>query len=261
MRLKVSMVKQTILLGLVLIFYFGCGGKRPEPNWTAEEYFHYAKAKYDDEDYFEAVNDFTVVILRFAGSTVADSAQFYLASSHFYMKEYIISSAEYEKLINNMAQSPLVSESQYMLAESYYQLSPRAALDQEYSIKALREFQSFIEEYPLSVHREDAEKKIIELRDKLADKEWRNAELYRRMQEYNSSLIYYDLILERYYDTDYAEKAQYGKALVYLAMKEYQKAQETLLQFKNKYPASEFKDAVDKNLQKANEQLERQEKK
>jgi len=255
------MLKRTTVYVLLLVFFFGCGGKRPEPNWTAEEYFHYAKAKYDDEDYFEAVNDFTVVILRFAGSTVADSAQYFLACSHFYMKEYIISSAEFEKLINNMAQSPLVSKAQYMLAESYYQLSPRAALDQESSIKALREFQAFVEEYPLSENRVEAEKKIVELREKMASKQWLNAELYRNMQEFNSSLIYYDVILERYYDTDYAEKAQYGKALVYLEMKEYQKAQEALLLFKDKFPNSDLKEVVERYLQRANNQLEKQEKK
>jgi outer membrane protein assembly factor BamD len=164
-------------------------------------------------------------------------------------------------LINNMPQSPLVPESQYMLGESYYQLSPRPALDQEYTLKALREFQSFVEEYPLSPHRTDAEKKIAELRDKLACKEWLNAELYRKMQEYTSSLIYYDVILERYYDTDYAEKALFGKALVYLKMKEYDKAKEQFLAFRDKYPNSELKDLVEKNLDQSIRQLEKNEKK
>jgi len=260
-RMKEKIVRRGIHFVLIIAFVWGCGGRKPDPNWTAEEYFHYAKQKYDDEDYFDAVNDFTVVILRFAGSSVADSAQYYLACSHFYMDEYIISAAEFEKLINNMAQSPLVPDAQYMLAESYYQLSPRAALDQEYTIKALREFQSFVEENPLNQHRTEAEKKIAELREKLAQKQWLNAELYRKMQEYNSSLIYYDVIIEKYYDTDYAEKAQYGKSLVYMDMKDYLKAKEQLLLFKEKFPNSELTDSAEKNLQEVIKELEKHDKK
>jgi outer membrane protein assembly factor BamD len=246
---------------LIMALLSGCGGKKPDPNWTAEEYYQYAKEKYNNEDYFNAVNDFTVVILRFAGSAIADSAQYFLACSHFYMDEYIISAAEFEKLINNMAQSPLVPDAQYMLAESYYQLSPRPALDQEYTFKALKEFQSFVEEYPLDKHRAEAEKKIVELREKLAEKQWLNAELYRHMREYSSSLIYYDVIIEQYYDTPFGEKAQYGKALVYMDMKDFLKAKEQLSLFIEKFPSSELKDSAEKNLQEVIEQLEKQAKK
>jgi outer membrane protein assembly factor BamD len=254
-------LKKGIALLLIAAVFAGCGGKQPDPNWTAEEYFRYAKEKYDDEDYFEAANDFVVVILRFAGSAIADSAQYYIACSHFYMDEYIISAAEFEKLISRMAQSPLVPDAQFMLAESYYQMSPRAPLDQEFTIKALREFQTFVEEYPLHKQRIDAEKKIAELREKLARKQWLNAELYRKMREFNSSLIYYDVIIEQYYDTDYAEQAVFGKALVYMDMKDFPKAKTQILIFRDKYPDSELKESAEKNLKKITAQLEKQDKK
>jgi outer membrane protein assembly factor BamD len=257
---KVQTLKAGILVLVIAVWSAGCGGRKPEANWTAEEYFHYAMEKYNDEDYFEAVNDFTVVILRFTGSAVADSAQFYLASSHFYMDEFIISAAEFEKMINNMGQSPLIPDAQYMLAESYYQLSPRASLDQEYTIKALREFQMFVEENPVHKQRTEAEKKIVELREKMARKQFLNAELYRHMRENLSSLIYYDVILEQYYDTDYAEPALYGKGLVYMDMKEFLKAKEQFLIFKDKYPRSDLLYSVEKYLQKAIAQLEKQSK-
>ena len=142
------MVTKKIVFGLTaLVLIAGCTGRKPEATWTAEEYFHYAKDMYDDESYFDAVNEFTIVILRFPGSSVADSAQFYLASCHYNLDEYIISAAEYSKLINNMPQSPLVPEAQFMLAESYFAMSPRPALDQEYSIKALREYQIFLDDF------------------------------------------------------------------------------------------------------------------
>lgn len=215
-----------------------CSGRKPESTWTAVEYFKYAKEKYDDEDYFEAVNEFTVVSLRYPGSSVADSAQFYLGMCHFYMDEYIISAAEFNKLIEEMPKSSLVPEAQFMLAESYYQLSPRAELDQEFTMKANREFQLFIEDFPAHSKKEEVEKKIYELREKLAEKQWRNAEIYRKMRKFKASIIYYDIVLSSYYDTEFADDAQFGKALVYIELEEWGKAKNELLLLKEKYQDS-----------------------
>ena len=224
---------------------FSCSGRQPESGWTAEEYYRYAKEKFDDEDYFDAVNDFTVVILRFTGSSVSDSAQYYLATSHYYMDEYIIAAAEYSKLVNTMSESPLVADAQFMLADSYYQLSPRAALDQEYTQKAIREFQIFLEDFPTHPRREEGERKLFELREKLAQKMFDTAELYRSMKEYTSSIIYYNIVLDKYYDSSYADKAQYNKALVYMEIEDYSQAKEELLIFKDKFPQSELSSDVD----------------
>ena len=56
---------------------------------------------------------------------------------------------------------------------------------------------------------------IGKCRDKLAHKEFFNARLYHKMKEYPAARIYYDLVLSNYYDTPYAAKAQYYKALSY----------------------------------------------
>lgn len=239
--------KVCLVIGLMIIF-MACSGKSPEMTWSAEEYYHYAKEKYDDEDYWESSNDFNVVILRFPGSSVADSAQYYLGYSHYFMDEFIIAAAEFRKLINNMPRSPLVPDAQFMLAESYYQMSPRAELDQEYTTKAIQEYQLFVEDFPTHAKREEVEKKLVELRDKLAKKHLLNAELYRKMHEFRSSLIYYDIVLEQYYDTDFADDAQYGKALAYFDLDEYQKAKEELLTFKDKFPESNLNFRVEKKL-------------
>ena len=66
------------------------------------------------------------------------------------------------------------------------------------------------------------------------------------MHKYKSSIIYYDIILNSYYDSDYTENAQYGKALAYLALKDIQKAREEFLLFKDKFPNSQISQKVEK---------------
>jgi outer membrane protein assembly factor BamD len=234
----------------------GCSGRSPEPSWEAEEYFDYARELYANEDYYESANEFTIILLRYAGSSIADSAQFYLGMSHYQLEEYIISAAEFSKLINNMPQSPLVPEAQYMLGMSYYMMSPRAALDQEYTNKSLRAFQTFIEDFPRHKKREDVEKKLMELREKLAQKEFLNADLYRKMFQLQSSLIYYDIVLERYYDTSWADDALLGKVLVYMEMEDWENALENLLIFKDKFPDSDFNATVEKNLREVTSKID-----
>jgi outer membrane protein assembly factor BamD len=231
-----------LLLILALSILNGCSGRKPTSEWTAAEYFRYAMETYDDENYYEAVNEFTVVLLRYAGTIYADSAQYYLGMSHFMMDEHIIAAAEFNKLVNDMSRSPLVPDAQYMLAESFYQLSPRSELDQEYTLKAIKEFQIFLEDFPSSPKREEVEKKMLEMRSKLARKQWLNAELYAKMREFTSSLIYYDIVINTFYDSEFADDALLGKARVYLEMEDFEKAKEFMLLFKEKYPSSDLKE-------------------
>jgi len=229
---------------LIAIFLINCAGNKPRPDWTASQYYQYAKKLFNDEDYFDAVNHFTVVVLRYAGSNVADSAQYYLAESHYKMEEYLVAASEYEKLINNMSRSPLVPKAQFQLAESYYHLSPRAALDQTYTYKAIRAYQNFIEDNPTNKLKPKAEKRIAELRDKLAKKVWLSAEIYRKMRKFRAALIYYDEVLEKYYDTSWADDAQYGKILVHLEQEDYLSASKDIEKFEAQFPLSKLKNKV-----------------
>ena len=235
---------KTIALLLLGLFLWQCAGTKPQPDWTAEQYFHYAKKLFEKEKYFDASNEFTVIVLRYPGSAVADSAQYYLAESQFKMDEYLIAASEYEKLINNMSRSPLVPMAQFKLAESYYHLSPRPSLDQKYTLMAIRAYQTFIEDYPNHKLREKAEKRIAELRDKLALKEYKNAEIYRKMRKYRSALIYYDQVLEKYYDSSWADDAMVGKIRTYMEMEDYDNAEKEIEKFFAQFPTSKLTDKV-----------------
>ena len=238
------LLQKIFIVLLLFILLFGCAGTKPQPDWTASQYFHYAMDLFNDKDYYEAANEFTVIVLRYPGSVVSDSAQFYLAESHFQMDEFIIAAAEYEKLINSMARSPLVPRAQFRLAESYFELSPRPVLDQQYTHKAIREFQTFIEEYPTHPLREEAEKKIAILRAKLAEKKYLSAEIYRKMRKFRAAIIYYDLVLERYYDTEWADDAMYGKILTYMEEEDYNAARLEIYKFQQQFPNSKYLDDV-----------------
>ncbi len=234
------MLKNLFILIVLITVILDCAGNKPKSSLTAEEYFKLAIEEFNDEDYFEANQDFTVIVFRFPGGVIADSAQFYLGETHYKMGEFLIAASEYEKLVTDMPNSSLVPQAQYKLAESFEQMSPRAELDQSYAIKAIRAYQTFVEDYPRDPLKEQAEKKMLDLRSKLALKDLKSAKIYRKMRKFKAAIIYYDSILHDYYDTEWADEAMYGKILTYIDMGDYGAAKKEKQKFEKQFPNSEI---------------------
>jgi outer membrane protein assembly factor BamD len=224
-------------------------------NFGPDEYFEYAKGLFDKGKYFKAQTELTVIVLKYSGDPVVDDAQYYLAESHFKQKEFIIAVSEYQKLINDYPESPYVSLSQFKKAMSYQNMSSRAELDQVYTKKAIKEFQNFIEEYPKHELKENAEKYINDLREKLALKIIMSATTYRKMGIYDSAIIYYDIILEDYYDTAQAEKALFWKGMCYYGLKKYIEARVAFSTFIEKYPKHRYSRKAKKTVEKITDKL------
>ncbi len=232
------MSQKLILLGLITTFLFftGCGHKINKQNLGPDEYFEYAKKKFDEGHYFDAITEFTVIVLKFSGHPVVDDAQYYLAESHFKQKEYLIAISEYQKLINDYPQSPYTVLAQFKIGMAYYKLSLRPELDQEYTKKAIRQFQTFVEEHPDHELRPNAEKFIAKLREKLAAKKMLAATTYRKMGVYDAAVVYYDIIISDYYDTSPAAEAYFWKGECLYKLEKYREAQNSFTVYLEKFP-------------------------
>lgn len=69
---------------------------------------------------------------------------------------------------------------------------------------------------------EEAGKKIVELRNRLAEREMITAELYRKLYSNKAALVYYDVIIDEFPDTDHYEAAFVGKLEVLTALRRYE---------------------------------------
>lgn len=196
---------------MLSLFVWGCSSSNNLVNYDAKGHLDYALKLFHDESYLDAIQEFQSIILQYPGNAVVDDAQYYLAESRFERHEYILAAYEFSKLIKTMPASEFVPESQYMLANCYYELSPDFRLDQQYTKKAIEEFQAFIDFFPTNEKVKDAEQKIAELNDKLAHKEFNTATLYEKMDYYTAALIYYKEVTENYHDTKYAPEALYNR--------------------------------------------------
>jgi outer membrane protein assembly factor BamD len=222
-------------LFLITVHLSACGSNKLRANMTTEERLEYAMKLFNDHDYLDARTQFRIITLNAPGSAIVDRAQFYLAECHFHTEEFIIAAAEYEKVLRLYSRSEYLDDAQYRIALCYFELSPRADLDQKFTLRAVEEFQKFLEDFPDSELEEEASQKLQELRNKLAKKEYNSADLYRRLAYYESALVYYDEVLNRYYDTIYAEPSLYYKAEILHKLLRYPKAKEAIHQLMDRY--------------------------
>lgn len=245
---------------IALLAIAGCSSNKLNPNLGPDERLKIAKALLDKGDYLRAKSQFTILTMNYPGTKIADKAQYYLGESHFGSKEYILAASEFEKLIRNYPNSEFVDDAQYKLGMCYYELSPNYQLDQKYTLNAIVEFQKFLEEYPTSDLRDEVEKKLSECRDKLARKEFGNAEIYRKMAYFNAAVIYYDLVLSNYYDTPYAEKALYNKGICLEKVEKWEEAEKVFELFMAKYPKSHYVSSVKSELRSLQDKISQEKK-
>ena len=229
-----------LIIAIVLLMGLACSSSKFASNMPMEDRFKAAMELLEKGDFLRAKNQFTILVLNYPGTHIADKAQFYLAESYFGLKEYILAAAEYQKLVRNYPQSEFVDDSQYKVGLSYYELSPGYALDQNYTQIAVVEFQRFLEEFPTSDLRPKVEEMMSTARYKLAKKEFKSASLYNKSGNYRAAFIYYDEFLKTYYDTDFAEEALFRKGECQFKIEKWEDAIATFEEFAKKYPESRF---------------------
>jgi outer membrane protein assembly factor BamD len=223
---------------VMLISMVGCSSSEAVKQLSAQERFDLGTKAFKDEDYLAAIEEFKVVSLQFQGSNVADSAQFYLAECRYLREEYILAAFEYDVLIRTMTSSSFTARARFRRATCYYELSPKSHLDQNYSRKAIDNYQDFLEYHPADTLAPLADQRIAELNAKLAKKDFENGITYMHMEYYKAATYYFDVVLEKYHDTPFAEPAMLKKAEALTNRKKYEDAKEVIGKFIAKYPQS-----------------------
>lgn len=223
-----------ISTALLSVFLINCGGNDTEELEPVDVRFERGEEYFNDRKFEKAITEFTFVTFNAPGNEFGDDAQFYLAESHFELKEYIIAVSEYERLMRIHPESPLVEKGEYKKALAFDILSPKSHHDQENTLKALRAYQEFIEDWPLSELKVKAEGRLDDLRFKLAKKMFDAGKQYQKLGECKASIIYMRQLLEQYYDSEFAPKARWRIAECEMKLKEWNAALSTILDILNR---------------------------
>lgn len=224
-----------------------------------------AMAFYEKEDYTDAAEAFETVIQIARGTEYGQDAQFYLAESYYNDGRYLLAASEYERYISLFPREDRRQEAQFKEAYCYYQLSPRFKLDQKYTRQAIEKFQLYNSRFSNSDKVDEAGEYISEMRSKLAKKLYYSADLYMRTDSYEAAIIYYDLTIDKYPETKWAQRALVDEIDAYNTYAErsvpskqrerYQKAVETYEKFVQLFPEGDYREDAEELVDEARSAL------
>lgn len=271
------MKKNSYLFLTVILLFTACKSSRlVNPGDTVQEAYQKGITKFEEGNYGDAAEIFETVTRVGRGSEYAQEAQYYLAESYFNQERYILAEAEYNRFITFYPRDSKRQEVDYKKALSIYHQSPRYRLDQSATRRAIEEFQLFNSRYPDSRFVTESADKINELREKLARKYYESAQFYSRTDQYKAATIYYDLVIDRYPESKWAETALLNQIDTYneyavnsilnkqverynLAISSYEKFIQLFPQSNARSEAETYRDEAEQGVKNAQEQLRERE--
>ena len=231
---------------LILTVLASCSGvKQTGEIKDAETAYTAGVQAFASEDYFEAQRLFDVIRLQFPTTQYADDAQYYLGEISFARKEYVMAAFNFGMVRRSYPTSSLNKSALFKTGMCYYELAPPADRDQDYTKKAIASFSEFQAIYPSDSLYEEAGKRINELRNRLAERELITAELYRNLYSNRSALIYYDVIIDDYPDTEHYERAFAGKIESLIALRRYEDAKSMIELYRKRFSNGSLRSAVE----------------
>lgn len=174
---------------------------------------------YERGDYEKASYLFEELQGAYRGDRRAQTILYHYAYAKYEVGLYVVSAYYFENYTQLYPSSDKTPECLFMVAYSYFLESAPYYLDQEYTLKAIQQFQLFINTYPYSEKVDEANRLMTELRERLARKEFENARLYYDIANYKAAVTALNVMIQEYPDSRYREEAQYlrFKSAVYLA--------------------------------------------
>lgn len=229
-----------VLAAAVLLGASGCGssGGAAESR-TVDDIYNEAMEAFNDDDFMEAQKLLDVIKLQYPASQYADDAQYYMAEINYKRGEYVLAAFNYNLVRRAFPTSPFARDALYRASMSYYNLSPDSQRDQSYTKQAIQSFAEFQTFYPSDSLAGEAGQYINELRETLARRDFETAELYVKMEYPRAALIYYNLVINDYSDTELLEPAYFGKLKMLVRLKKIDEARETMRLYRQQFPSGQ----------------------
>ena len=263
-RISQYLITRTLPLLAVLFTLTGCGEYVKVQKSSDFNYkYEYAKRAFEQKKYTQAATILKDCVTVFKGTEKAEECLYLLAMSHYENRDYLNSGAYFQTYYNRYPKGKYAEPARFYSGYGYYLDSPDPQLDQTTTMKAIEEFQAFLDYFPRSEKVPLAQNSIFELQDKLTLKQLQNAQLYYNLgtymgNNYQSAIIVAQNAIKDYPYSKYKEdlemlvlKAKYQEADLSVEEKKADRFREVLdeyYSFINNYPDSPYRHEADNIL-------------
>lgn len=251
---------QIILLSAGVIMATSCNSyNKVIKSYDNSLKYETAKRNYIKGSYSRAASLLEDVVLFMKGTENAEESLYLLGMTYFNQGDYVTASHYFKTYYTTFPRGTFTEYSRYMAAKSLYLDSPEARLDQSGTYMAIQELQMFMEYYPDSKYKNDAQNMQFELQDKLVYKDYLAAKLYYDLGDYmgnnyEACIVTAQNALKDYPYTNLREdlyililRSRYQMAIHSIDEKKIDRYRETVDEyyaFKNEFPETKYEKEI-----------------
>jgi outer membrane protein assembly factor BamD len=170
-----------------------------------------ADSLYKAGKYKKALKLMEQIVPAYRGKPQAERLMFMYSDTYFQMGDFYLAGYQFERFETSYPKSDSVETASFKSAKSYYELSPRYSLDQEDTKKALDKLQAFINTYPNTQYRVQANKLVAELRAKIELKDITVAKQYLKISDYKPAIGAFDNFISDHPGSSFRKDAFFGR--------------------------------------------------
>jgi outer membrane protein assembly factor BamD len=200
---------------VMLVLAASCGGPyRARRVNLPNEKLAIADMLFERGKYADAVVEYKDFLASFAGDERGDYAQFRIAESYRLDGDYALAAVEFRIIISDYGYSEYVDDAFFLEGLCSYAQALRAERDQTKSFEAMNRITRFVQLFPDSPRRTEAETVLSEIYDRLGKKTFDAARLYHSKKRIVAAMIYYDKIVGSYPGTVWTGRSQYFRGVI-----------------------------------------------
>ena len=175
----------SLSLGLVILLT-GCASEFNSVYKTADNVYKYEYAKqcFAMGKFDNAATLLAELVTIQKGKTTAQESLYMLGMAQYCNRDYESASATFRKYYQSYPKGDYAEQASFYIGQSLFESMPDPRLDQSSTIGAINAYQNFIDIYPDSPLREQAQNRLFILQDNLIMKEYLSAELYYNLGGY-----------------------------------------------------------------------------
>ena len=277
LQFKTQNMKKRILYALSSLLLLSSCANEFNRVYKADNFlykYEFAKECYAKGQYTRAITLLQELITLEKGTENAQESLYMLAMAEYNNKDYETAAEYFKKYCSSYPRGIYVERAKYYVGQSLFESTPEPRLDQSMTVQAITSFQEFLDLFPDSKMKPQAQKRLFELQDKLVTKELYSAQLYYDLgsyfgnctsggNNYEACIITAQNALKDYPYTSLREefsllimKSKYELAQQSVEEKKlerFQDAEDECYGFINEYPDSKDRATAEKYIKKCKE--------
>lgn len=164
---------------------------------------------YEKKDYYRAQALLEDLRGIYRGTEKAEKVFLYTAHCAYGLGEYSLAGYLFKEYTKLYPQSAEVENIEFLAAYCSYLISPESSIEQSYTNMAINDFQIFVDKYPNSQKRKEAEEIMDKLHLKLENKAINNAMLFFKIMDYKAAIVSLKNVLKDFPDTKQRENIMF----------------------------------------------------